>query len=149
MHTVPVISPGILAQVVRKWVWLTPHLFCLIIGMCFVYHKSRMSRKRKHVKGQRTLSGTLTDSSESSSSGFTTAVKCRGTLSTWRDFGEAKWKTQFPWLELDLTVCIATIAERVRPRELLEVAVKLLFPNLTLAYVLMFCIAIKTSLLSI
>ena len=46
------------------------------------------------------LSGTLTDSSESSSSGFTTAVKCRGTLSTWRDFGEAKWKTQFPWLEI-------------------------------------------------
>ena len=59
-----------------------------------------MSRKRKHVKGQRTLSGTLTDSSESSSSGFTTAVKRRGTLSTWRDFGEAKWKTQFPWLEI-------------------------------------------------
>ena len=58
-------------------------------------------------------------------------------------------RRNFHGLELDLMVCIATIAKQVRSRELLEVAVKLSFPNLTLAYILMFCSAIKVILLSI
>ena len=80
---VHVLTRNFSASGAKVGVAVTPTTFLHYWGV-FCLSQVQDVKKGKTCK---MLSETLTDSSESSSSGFTTVVKRCGTLSTWRDFG--------------------------------------------------------------
>ena len=86
---------------------------------------AKRTKQPKLVKGQMTLFGIHMEPADISSSDMTAIAKRRGMVDLWRCFGQAKWRTKYPWLNIRHDGVYCLYCEKGATSGVLEVVVSL------------------------